>query len=168
MNESFATMETQLVILNDTGCTVEDVLGDGNCLFAATSHQLYGFQVGTEMHRAMTATIRELVIQFLRTNVNKFDIRLLIDDHIKESYEELMRLPYETAAEKFLEILAQDKIWGAEESLTAIARIFQCDVETMHEMGPKMDDILWQNTIEDNPTGIPRQITEFEPLHQLR
>lgn len=31
--------------------------------------------------------------------------------------------------------MAQDKAWGGEESLTAIAHIFQCDVEIMHELG---------------------------------
>lgn len=57
------------------------------------------------MHCAMTTTtIRELVVQYLRANVNGFEIRMLIEANVREYYKELRQMSYASAAEIFLTI----------------------------------------------------------------
>lgn len=129
------TMDIALVMTEDTGCVVRETPGNGNCLFAATTHQLYEFEIGSILHDAMTTTIREMVVKFLQKNANMQEFKHLIETHIEEYYPNLRNKPYAQAANSFLKTLAEDGTWESAESIQAIARIFQWDIEIIHEYG---------------------------------
>lgn len=120
-------------MLDTLSCVVSIIPSDGNCMFGAIVHQLFQFPIESTMHRAMTLTLREMTVTYLRENITDADLFMTMSLRVADEYP---YLGYGTrAVERFLDMLARDGIWGSAESLVAISRIFECDIVLLHENG---------------------------------
>lgn len=63
-------------MLKGEACEIHSVRGDGNCLFAAAAHQLFGFEMGSTMHEAMVTTLSEMVVEFIRDHKSNLELQI--------------------------------------------------------------------------------------------
>lgn len=138
---AFVSMD--LVILAEAVCVVRRVNGDGDCLFASVAHQLFGYAIGSDAHVAMTAALREMVVEHLYDNVNNVEFSLAIRLRVEEELPWLLEASDEATVRNFLPVLAGKHIWGGDESLSALAQIFSCVIR-VHREGASSIDALGQ------------------------
>lgn len=124
-----------LVTIDHRRCKVQTIPGDGNCLFSAVAHQIFQHDVHTMMHKALTMTLREMVVNCIRTNVNNESFVSLIKLRVESEFPGLKRSTDLLTVQGFLRVLSCDGTWGASESLLALAKIFECDIIIYRENG---------------------------------
>lgn len=107
---------------------MKTIPGDDNCMFAAVAHQLFEFEIGSTMQVAMTATIREMAVDYLRDHRSDPEIQLLIETRTEEDWQGLEGANEEESIMNCLNVLAQDHEWGAGESLYAISLLFRVKI----------------------------------------
>lgn len=90
--------------LRKESMAVTDIKGDGNCLFRAMSHQLYGDE---EYH----AQIRALCMQYIRQE------QAFFQDYITEDIEQ------------YAERKERDGIWGDDVEIQALSEIYCRPIE---------------------------------------
>lgn len=124
------------VVQVDHGCcVVQRIAGDGNCLFGAIAHQIFQYDVRSTMHGAMTRTLREMAVEYLHTNFANEDIRTLIQLRVNDEFPSVKENDEFVTYTNFLSILHMDGVFGASESLLALAAVFNCQIKIMRENG---------------------------------
>lgn len=120
-------------MLGDAACEYHVIVGDGNCLFAATAHQLFGYNISSTMHNAMTTALREMVVDYINENANDPEIQFAVITRMQDEFPALLSRQPLTSIHNFTRLLAQSGVWGAPESCLSIARIFQVDLIILRE-----------------------------------
>lgn len=94
------------------GFEIHNVLGDGNCLFHAVSHQLRG--------DFTHSSIRKDTVEWLRTHR---------DDLLSNGAKFVDFVDHPKGFDGYLAYLAKDENWGDHLALEAIARCYQIDID---------------------------------------
>lgn len=106
--------------------------GDGDCAFAAITHQLYHSKINSDQHLQQTEILRHDVVQYVKAHLPHFEHE--IKGRILE--EEVNISDYDRQCEKFLEKLAKHGFNGGKESLKAIAILKKVNIVVFNEHGP--------------------------------
>ncbi|KIW86042.1 hypothetical protein Z517_01436 [Fonsecaea pedrosoi CBS 271.37] len=139
------------------GMYQKQIAGDGNCLFASLSDQLYGTP-------AKHPEIRASIIDHMRTYRPLFEQYVHKDDvqqrRTLRSATLASRQEPEDAFEEYLSLMSRSGTYGGEPELVAFCQVFDQDV-TVHL--PRIqnfdrDSILYTNEHRGDPASVP-------PLH---
>lgn len=122
-----------LVNLKNSVCLVKSILGNGDCLFASISHQMFEFDIGTVMHKAMTSTMREMAVNYIRDNSGNVELKLAIVLRVEEEIPVLCGDSDERTVQNFLPLLATTGVWGGDESIHALSLKFGCTIIIFRE-----------------------------------
>jgi len=90
--------------LKDDKLEIIPVMGDGNCLFRAVAHQVYGDE-------SIHAIIREKVVEYLRLEKNYFM------EYVDQNFN------------SYLEDMAKDGVWGGNVEIQAMCEIYGRPIE---------------------------------------
>lgn len=123
------------LMLQSEACEVYKIRGDGNCMFAAAAHQLFGYEIGSVMHTATTQAIREMVVEYIRKNAKDDELQMMIAMRVSEECSWMEGTSMEETVLNYSYVLAQDREWGADESLFAISRMFHANITVYRERG---------------------------------
>lgn len=123
------------VILNEMACEVVEIPGDGNCLFAAISHQIFGHDVNSIMHKAMTMTMREMVTKFIWAHRWDVGLQAQIVHRVNEDYPQLLATTTEQTMTNFTKLISRNGTWGGSETMWAIHRMFNVNIRIYRESG---------------------------------
>lgn len=135
---------------------VTAIPSDGDCLFLAVAHQLYGEEVGSAAHIQSATTLRSVAANYLEDNITKYFIHLMdevqywgrkfddVSDVILKEEQKILvakdipdlgELTQETfqlnlkKIVKYLSVLRKNhQIWGGQTSLQAIAECLRVSV----------------------------------------
>ncbi|KIW33737.1 uncharacterized protein PV07_00563 [Cladophialophora immunda] len=139
------------------GMYQKQIAGDGNCLFASLSDQLYGTP-------AKHPEIRASIIDHMRTYRPLFEHYVHKDDvqqrRTLRSATLATRQEPEDAFEEYLSLMSRSGTYGGEPELVAFCQVFDQDV-TVHLPRIKnfdRDSILYTNEHRGDPATVP-------PLH---
>lgn len=103
--------------------------GDGNCLYGALTHQLYGITPESDIFLPHCLQLRAIAVSEIRNNIANYYAYIsvnandVVHEHIPESEK----------VELYLQRLECSGFWGGEESLSAIANHFQICVTVYQE-----------------------------------
>lgn len=135
------------VMLENEACEVTKIPGDGNCLFGAISHQLYGYRIGSTMHTSMTRTLREMVVEYMQHHCDNVELQMLANTRIETEFPGLEGTTDSESVINLSHAVAQNDTWGDSESFFALCRIFPIKIILRRENGHSA-------TVEDE-TGCP-------------
>ncbi len=116
----------------------------------------------TWMHYAMVMTLREMVVDYLRKNENDPAVNFAVFERVNDEFPALINSDTSITFRNFLQVLAQEGVWGAGETYLAIARMFQRDIIILRQLG-------YSNKIDadvDGPPNIPISIVYSGPTNQ--
>lgn len=125
---------------------IVQMLSDGNCLFSAASHQLFGEEVNSAKHIESTNKLRADVVQYIEDHFDTFLHELrghlyeLQDIDSGETYKRYGLSEFDDideACKHFLtNVLNKSGVWGGGETLKAIACIHNVNILVFNENGP--------------------------------
>lgn len=124
-----------IVTIDSRRCKVQVIPGDGNCLFSAVAHQPFKNDPSSIMHIALTRTLREMAVDYIRVHSSDIRFSTLLQLRIRDEFPDLLRQYARRRIPAFLDILRTDRVWGASESLLALSSIFECDIVIYRENG---------------------------------
>lgn len=128
-------MQIRRIVRNSNwGQKISDIDGDGCCMFAALSHQLFYTALTSVEHSTKTNELRQSVVKYINKNILLFENELRgrvherkqgmrLDDMVKECYEFLN------------EVLPLSGTWGGAESLKAITEMYNVNILIIHPDG---------------------------------
>ncbi|OAP63045.1 hypothetical protein AYL99_02272 [Fonsecaea erecta] len=139
--------------LDKMGMYQKQIAGDGNCLFASLSDQLYGTP-------AKHPEIRASIIDHMRTSRPLFEHYVHKDDvqqrRTLRSATLASRQEPEDAFEEYLSLMSRSGTYGGEPELVAFCQVFDQDV-TVHLPRIKnfdRDSILYTNEHRRDPAAV--------------
>lgn len=111
-----------------------NIKADGDCLFAAITHQLYHVKSGTPSHEKSTNKLKVETIEYIKKNIESFENylkgRVLAYkqiSEIKNMHEEFLN---------FLNIrLPNRKSWGGTETMKAVSELYKVNIVVINEDG---------------------------------
>lgn len=106
---------------------------DGNCLFSAIAHQLFGSKINSQKHIDETKQLRRDVVNYILENYSDSYEAGLIDGVLDEP-----NFPKEydssDAAHHFLsEYLPRNGVWGGQETLAAVQQMYNANIFIFRE-----------------------------------
>lgn len=137
---------------------VATTIGNGDCMFSAAAHQIYGKKINSEEHKKLTIDLRASVVKYIQENYADFvfDIR----GHVAELLDNFGQYPdrdvhglgtiadIDDAGKRFLnECLKIPGCWAGAESLKAIHFVHNVDIIVLNENGP----ISYYNSSNEQP-----------------
>lgn len=108
---SLTRFKNKLATIGEVPLTVKNIRGDGNCLFRAISHQIYG----TSEHHQM---IREKVVEYMRIEKDFFRNFIIISDEWVGDNDD------ESAHLKYFRDMNQLGTWGGDPEIQACVEIY--------------------------------------------
>lgn len=127
--------DLEVVQVGQGRCIIQRIAGDGNCLFSSVAHQIFQYDVRSNMHASLTQTLREMAVEFLDQHYSNEDIRTLVRLRVDDEFPCAKGNNEYVIFKNFLHTLATDGIFGASESLLALATIFKCEIMILREQG---------------------------------
>lgn len=104
---------------------VQVMRGDGSCLYAAITHQLFKPNVHSTEHTKMILEARTKCADYLENNQNTPEVYNCLTTYLQSSHEKEI--------ESFLEEIRNGEAWGGEESIYALSRIYNCKITVYQE-----------------------------------
>lgn len=125
---------------NDLPITIKifPIPGNGSCLFASISHQLYA---SCQNIQKQAADLRVRVVHHIRSNYAQFAIALkarVLEEHNAESM-----YASDDEAHKIIDKLLDSKFFGGSETLLAVYQIFKCNILIIMENDGYYDRIRY-------------------------
>lgn len=125
------------IILNSSAIDVVKVCkiaGDGNCLFSAASHQLYGKKINSDEHKQSAIQIRNDVVTHIKDNLSQYEHD--IKGRIFERYPGRIITDMKKDCIWYIDrFLALKTSYGGTESLKAISIIHKVNLIVFCEKG---------------------------------
>lgn len=116
--------------------------GDGNCLFSAIAHQIFGSKLNSAELTMQSTQLRATVVQLIQNNISAFKMELL--GSVPDGNEA-------NACEDYLDKLSQDRFWGGVEVTKAVSVIHSVNILIINENGkayfPHGFEIKFENTL---------------------
>lgn len=104
---------------------------DGNCVFAAVTHQLYGAKIGSPEHQEKTHELRIKVVDYIRNNIPRYSFPL--KGRIYEIYGKIEKNLLSERVDQYLNMLTKDGYWSGNESILAICDMLQKNMIIFNE-----------------------------------
>lgn len=106
---------------------VEEIAGDGGCLFGALLHQLFGFNTFGDAYQDAIKDCRRLVVMHMRRKLGQYAVYL---------YPEgiLMGEQCSKQIEQALNEIERGQRWGGEESILAMTELFSIQIVVVHNL----------------------------------
>lgn len=117
-------------------CIALSIKPDGNCLFSATAHQLYGHDINSLARISAASSIRRDVVLYLRSHRFFHRIRSALEERVLSEFPEKPCPCSDDQFDRLLQHLSCEGVWGGTESLIAISEIYKRDIRTIWEHGP--------------------------------
>lgn len=105
---------------------------DGNCLYTAIVHQLYGNDNDLPEIMNLSKKLRAQIVAYISENFSTF--KLALEQHVFDEF----RVDSDDTEEKCKEIiskLSRDGCWGGHESLVAATMLFNINILIVYEGG---------------------------------
>lgn len=117
---------------------VVKIAADGNCLFRAIVHQLYGFALDSEASEKGANEIRAEVVQFIQNDLDSFKHEIkgcIYDQRAKKNNTKYSKIDdFEKEAINFLQNhLSKTTCWGGFESLKAVSMKYAANIMIINE-----------------------------------
>lgn len=109
---------------------VSQIDPDGNCLFAAVTHQLEYAKIKSKSHIDRTAAVRKQVVNHIEAHFDAY--KHVIQLRLNCEEKEIAKL----GKEFLTDVLSANGTWGASESLLAMVEIFGINILVFNENGP--------------------------------
>lgn len=111
-----------------------NIKADGDCLFAAITHQLHYEKSGSSSHEKSTNTLKVETIEYIKKNIESFEnylkgrvLKYKQISEIKNIHEEFL---------DFLNIrLPDQKSWGGTETMKAVSELYKVNIVVVNEDG---------------------------------
>ncbi|XP_055543551.1 deubiquitinase OTUD6B-like [Wyeomyia smithii] len=117
-------METQMVNVREGTLVVCRIPGDGNCLFSSLAHQIWQSLPATELNNFHARSLRALVVEYYRSKAGELEEQLTAQDQV------IFQQPNSSNTTCNL---ATPGFWGGEESIRAVAAIFEYNIRVYSE-----------------------------------
>lgn len=133
-NESMNVLWWSVVHFTTGSCIALNTKKDGNCLFSALGHQLFGFNIESQDHESSIGLLRRQSIEHIRNNLHLQRYESLLQERLRE----YPKFSHDSSMNKYASLLShlsQPNVWGGTECITAIADIYGCNVQTIWEKG---------------------------------
>lgn len=110
--------------------------GDGNCLFASLTHQLFYYKINSAEHQSATAELRIKTVQFIKDNFDSFENelkgRVLEVKNVLQKTENMRK-----ECQFFLNTCLPKgkKCWGGIETIKAVSQIHKTNIIVVHDDG---------------------------------
>lgn len=121
-------MAMEPVLLDEGFCLVYATARNGHCMFSAFAHQIFRFDIDSDLHEAMIMALREMTVEHITRCVVAGDVRYLHALSLRVDDAGL-----DVTFDSFLDILAKTNVWGGDESLLALSEIFECVINVYRE-----------------------------------
>lgn len=110
------------------------IAGDGNCLFGAMAHQLFGSKINSRKHKQETHQLRQDVVEYIRKDYTATLQAGLLDGALDEQDFPVDPDEHPDAAHIFLtDYLPRSGVWGGQESLAAVQRMYNASIFIFQE-----------------------------------
>lgn len=96
-----------------------EIAPNGDCVFSAVTHQLYGDKIGCYEHKKKTHELRLKVIDHIRNNMPRYTH--VLKGRVYEKYGKANQNEMNDKISQYLESLSLGGSWGGSESLMAIS-----------------------------------------------
>lgn len=131
LSDSKLEMETT-VIVNEGILRILPIPGDGDCLFSALSHQIWGSFPGSPELDVHVRTLRALTVRYYEERLLEWTDQLYAQAVV--IFPELTNhMTVVQLVHHYLQCLRQAGFWGGEESIVAIASSFGYQVKVFRE-----------------------------------
>lgn len=107
---------------------------DGDCLFAAITHQLNQVKINSVQHNNLTAALKNQVIEHIKANVDDFEgyLRGRVDEY--KSKDDINNLKEEFQI--FLNVRLPLRLsWGGSETMKAVTELLKVNILVINEFG---------------------------------
>lgn len=118
--------------------TVALIPGDGSCIFAAISHQLWMHKINSKEHKQATKKLRADVVEHILKPENFPLYQQRLHDRVYKIHEKSGKKITDMEKEcKFFvrHILSNHKTWGGAETLLAVSILYSTNVFVFYEKG---------------------------------
>lgn len=112
--------------------TVVNILGNGNCLFAAIVHQLWQYPVNSTQHKNATEQLRSKVVDYILANFESFQFNLRDRVYESKSANEISDMAAECKS-YVRNVLSRNGHYGGFETIKAVAEMYKVNVLTFIE-----------------------------------
>lgn len=109
------------------------IKGDGDCLYSAIAHQLFGYIIGSDKYKAAIISLRNDVVSTIRSNYSDFEISLKgsVYEKFEAMNENVDDIDQECALH--LDEMLKDGFWGGGETVKAASQIHRVNILIMSE-----------------------------------
>lgn len=116
---------------------------NGNCLFTAIAHQIFGAQLKSDELDYQSKEPRADVVAFIKANMSLFKWYMLGSIYAKNPTEEIK--DQNKACERYLLKLSKDRYWAGMEAVRAISMIRNVNILVINEKGDSAYPCGFQN-----------------------
>lgn len=125
---SFEVGESTIISAIIDVCKIQP---DGNCLFSAVTHQLYGCKIDSPEHTEKTQELRFKVVDHIRNNISSYNFEL--KGRIYEKYGKIDKSELNGRFIQYLDVISIDGRWAGNESLVAMSDMMQKNIVIFNE-----------------------------------
>lgn len=126
----------------DVVCNLDviNIPPDGNCLFGAFVHQIFGYKPSSKIHEDMVIKLRSDVVNYIKSNLEIFEKdlkgRIIAKKAGKLPKRQKIKIEnFEKEVEDFLSDLSKDGIWGGSETIRAVSLMHKLNILVINEGG---------------------------------
>lgn len=119
--------------LRSIGAEFTHIKGDGDCLYGAIIHQLFGYSIGSDKYKAAIISLRRDVVSTIRSNYSDFEISL--KGSVYEKFEAMNKDVADIDQECALHLdeMLTVGFWGGGETVKAASQIHKVNILIMSE-----------------------------------
>lgn len=112
--------------------SVANILGDGNCLFAAVAHQLFKYAINCTNHKKAIKQLRAKVVEYILANFPPFEF--ILKDRIYELKAASEISDITTECKSYVrDVLSRNGEYGGFETIQALSEIYKINIITFLE-----------------------------------
>lgn len=107
-----------------TTLKLSKIAADGNCLFGALSHQIFGWKIGSKDHRLSTSELRDACVKRIKDKFEEYEswFKGTVDDCTENECKFYLNF-----------CLPKDGCWAGSESIKAISDIYKINIIIFNE-----------------------------------
>lgn len=92
-------------------CVALKTKPDGNCMFSALAHQLFGRDIESSQHMNNTKMLRQQAVEFLKSNLHMQRYRTLLNERLQE-FPQFLTGNIDNEYKALLSHISKQNVWG--------------------------------------------------------